>query len=433
MAGIIVVGAQWGDEGKGKATDLIAGKVQYVARYNGGSNAGHTVVVGDQTYALRLMPSGIVNPGVTAVIGNGVVVDPKELVEEKASLEQRGVDTSHLLISLSAQVTTGYHRYLDRVSESHLGKRKIGTTGRGIGPTYADKINRVGIRIADLFDEKAVTAKVEQNLALKNELLTKIYGVEPLDAHQCVDELLTYGEQLRPYAVDTSLVLNKALDEGMNVLFEGGQATMLDVDHGTYPFVTSSNPTAGGACTGTGVGPTKITRVIGVSKAYTTRVGAGPFPTELFGDEGEWLRDRGHEYGVVTKRPRRCGWFDALVVRYAVRVNGLTDLVITKLDTLTGLKKIPVCVAYDITDHDGTTRRVSELPVDQTLFDSAKPVYEELPGWEENITGITEFDRLPAAAQNYIRRLEQLSGCRISLVGNGPQRDHVIRLHELVD
>lgn len=433
MAGIIVVGAQWGDEGKGKATDLIAGKVQYVARYNGGSNAGHTVVVGDQTYALRLIPSGIVNPGVTAVIGNGVVVDPKELVQEKENLEKRGIDTSHLLVSLSAQVTTSYHRYLDRVSESNLGSHKIGTTGRGIGPTYADKINRVGIRIADLFDEKAVTEKVRHNLALKNELLTKVYGVKPIDADQCIDELLTYGEKLLPYAADTSLVLNRALDEGMNVLFEGGQATMLDVDHGTYPFVTSSNPTAGGACTGTGVGPTRITRVVGVSKAYTTRVGSGPFPTELTGQQGQWLRDRGHEYGVVTKRPRRTGWWDALVVRYAVRVNGLTDLVITKLDTLTGLTKIPVCVAYDVTDHDGTTRRVHEMPIDQSLFASAKPVYEELPGWSENITGITEFDRLPAAAQAYIRRLEQLAGCRISLVGNGPQRDHVIRLHQIVD
>ena len=433
MAGIIVVGAQWGDEGKGKATDLIAGKMDYVARYNGGSNAGHTVVVGDQTYALRLIPSGIVNPKATAVIGNGVVVDPKELVEEKAALEKRGVDASHLLISLEAQVTTSYHRLFDRVSESHRGKGKIGTTGRGIGPTYADKINRIGIRIADLFDEKAVTAKVEQNLELKNEILTKIYGVDPIDPHECVDELLRYGEQLRPYAADTSLVLNKALDDGKNGLVEGGPAPMPDIDPGTYPFVPSSNPTAGGACTGTGVGPTKIDRVVGVSKAYTTRVGSGPFPTELDGEDGQWLRERGHEYGVVTQRPRRCGWFDAVVARYAVRVNGLTDLVITKLDTLTGLKKIPVCVAYDVTDHDGSVRRVSEMPVDQELFATAKPVYEELDGWEENITGITDFGKLPAAAQHYIERLQELAGCQISLVGNGPQRDHVIRLHELVD
>jgi adenylosuccinate synthase len=433
MPGIVIVGAQWGDEGKGKATDLIAGRVNYVARYNGGSNAGHTVVVNGKTYALRLMPSGIVNPGVTAVIGNGVAFDPQELVEEKSKLEAEGVDTSHLLISLSAQVTTPYHRLLDRVSESHRGKRKIGTTGRGIGPTYADKVNRVGIRVADLFNEKTLRAKVEQNLALKNELLEKIYDADPVDPDKCVDELLAAAKVIKPYCANTALVLNRALDRGESVLFEGGQATMLDIDHGTYPFVTSSNPTAGGACTGTGVGPTKITRVVGVSKAYVTRVGAGPFPTELDGPEGDWLRDRGHEYGVVTKRPRRCGWFDALVVKYAVMINGLTDLVITKLDTLTGLKKIPICVAYDVTEPDGSTRRVTDMPVDQSEFASAKPVYEEMDGWSENITGITDFDRLPAAAQAYIRRIENLVGCRVSLIGNGPSRSHIIRLHSIVE
>lgn len=433
MPGIIVVGAQWGDEGKGKATDLIGTKVDYVARYNGGNNAGHTVVVGDESYALHLLPSGIINSNVTPVIGNGVVVDPEVLFEEIEGLESRGVDCSRLLISSEAHVIAPYHRTLDKVTERFLGKHKIGTTGRGIGPTYADKINRVGIRIHDLFNAEHLRNKVEASLHQKNQMLVKLYNRRAIDIDATVADLLKYGEKLKPYVANTSLVLNQALDAGKTVLFEGGQATMLDIDHGTYPFVTSSNPTAGGACTGTGVGPTKINRVIGVVKAYTTRVGEGPFPTELLGDDGEWLRKQGHEFGVTTGRPRRCGWFDAVVARYATQVNGLTDFVLTKLDVLTGLESIPVCVAYDITASDGTTERVSEMPVDQSEFVTAKPVYERMPGWKENIQSIHSFDELPQATQNYVHRLEEISGCRISVIGTGPQRDHIIQVHSLVD
>ena len=369
MPGIVLIGAQWGDEGKGKATDLIGTKVDYVARFNGGNNAGHTVVVGDESYALHLLPSGIISPNTTPVIGNGVVVDPEVLFQEIDGLESRGVDCSRLLVSESAHIIAPYHRVLDKVTERFLGKHKIGTTGRGIGPAYADKINRVGIRVHDLFIAEHLHDKVEASLHQKNQMLVKLYNRRPIDVDETTDELLKLGERLKPYVANTSLVLNNALDEGKNVLFEGGQATMLDVDHGTYPFVTSSNPTAGGACTGTGVGPTKITRVIGVSKAYVTRVGEGPFPTELFGEDGEWLRAQGHEYGVTTGRPRRCGWFDAVVNRYAAQVNGLTDIVLTKLDVLTGLKEIPLCVAYDVNGE-----RRDDMPTDQAEFAVAKPL-----------------------------------------------------------
>ncbi len=317
MPGIVLIGAQWGDEGKGKATDLIGTKVDYVARFNGGNNAGHTVVVGDESYALHLLPSGIISPTATPVIGNGVVVDPEVLLEEIEGLESRGIDCSRLLVSESAHVIAPYHRMIDKVTERFAGKKKIGTTGRGIGPAYADKINRVGIRIADLFHEDVLRDKVSNALHQKNQMLVKLYNRRAFDVEATVQELLEVGVKLKPYVANTSLILNNALDDGKTVLFEGGQATMLDIDHGTYPFVTSSNPTAGGACTGTGVGPTKIDRVIGVSKAYVTRVGEGPFPTELFDENGEWLRAQGHEYGVTTGRPRRCGWFDAVVNRYA--------------------------------------------------------------------------------------------------------------------
>lgn len=433
MPGIILIGAQWGDEGKGKATDLIGTKVDYVARFNGGNNAGHTVVVGDESYALHLLPSGIINPNLTPVIGNGVVVDPEVLFQEIDGLESRGVDCSKLLVSSEAHVIAPYHRTLDKVTERFLGKHKIGTTGRGIGPAYADKINRVGIRIHDLFNEEHLRNKVEASLHQKNQMLVKLYNRRAVDIDETVAALLEYGQKLKPYVANTALVLNQALDAGQTVLFEGGQATMLDIDHGTYPFVTSSNPTAGGACTGTGVGPTKINRVIGVVKAYTTRVGEGPFPTELLNEEGEWLRRQGHEFGVTTGRPRRCGWFDAVVARYATQVNGLTDLVLTKLDVLTGLDSVPFCVAYDITKSDGTTERVSEMPVDQSEFTSAKPVYEEMPGWKEDISAIHNFDELPVATQNYVHRLEEISGCRISAIGTGPQRDHIIEVHSLID
>ncbi|MFC2626781.1 MAG: adenylosuccinate synthase [Parascardovia denticolens] len=433
MAGIVLIGAQWGDEGKGKATDLIGTRVDYVARFNGGNNAGHTVVVDGQTYALHLLPSGIINPNIIPVIGNGVVIDMEVLFHEIDALESRGIDCSKLLVSDSAHIIAPYDRVIDKVTERFLGKHKIGTTGRGIGPTYADKINRVGIRVHDLFHPNHLRDKVEASLHQKNQMLVKLYNRRAIDVDQTTEELLKLGERLRPYVANTQNVLNQALNQDNTVLFEGGQATMLDIDHGTYPFVTSSNPTAGGACTGTGVGPTKIDRVIGVSKAYITRVGEGPFPTELDGEEGEWLRAQGHEYGVTTGRPRRCGWFDAVVNRYATEVNGLTDIVLTKLDVLTGLERIPVCVAYQVENADGTVTRHDTMPTDQEAFATARPIYEELPGWSEDISQVRRFEDLPVNTRNYVHRLEELSGCRISAIGVGAAREQIISVHDLLD
>lgn len=427
MPALVLLGAQWGDEGKGKATDLLGGSVDYVVRYQGGNNAGHTVVVGDQKYALHLLPSGILSPGCVPVIGNGVVVDPAVLLSELSGLDERGVDTSKLLISGNAHLITPYHQTLDKVSERFLGNRKIGTTGRGIGPAYADKINRVGIRVQDLFDESILQQKVEAALQDKNQILVKIFNRRAITTEQVVEEYLGYADRLKGYVADTTLILNDALDEGKVVLMEGGQGTLLDVDHGTYPFVTSSNPTSGGACTGSGVGPTKITRVIGILKAYTTRVGSGPFPTELFDEDGEKLRTIGREFGVTTGRNRRCGWFDAVIARYATRVNGLTDFFLTKLDILTGWEQIPVCVAYEI---DG--RRVDELPYSQTDFHHAKPVYEYLPGWSEDITKAKTFADLPKNAQSYVKALEEMSGAPISAIGVGPGRTETIEINSFI-
>jgi adenylosuccinate synthase len=423
----VLLGAQWGDEGKGKATDLLGGSVDYVVRYQGGNNAGHTVVVGDQKYALHLLPSGILSPGCTPVIGNGVVVDPAVLLSELSGLNERGVDTSKLLISGNAHLITPYNVTVDKVTERFLGKRKIGTTGRGIGPTYADKINRVGIRVQDLYDESILEQKVEAALEQKNQLLAKVFNRRAIEAGKIVEEMLQYAEQIKPYVADTTLILNNAIDEGKVVLFEGGQGTLLDVDHGTYPFVTSSNPTAGGACTGSGVGPTKISRVIGILKAYTTRVGAGPFPTELLDEDGEALRRIGGERGVTTGRDRRCGWFDAPIARYATRVNGLTDFFLTKLDVLTGWEQIPVCVAYEI---DG--KRVEELPYNQSDFHHAKPIYENLPGWSEDITKAKTFDDLPKNAKAYVKALEEMSGAPISAIGVGPGRTETIEINSFL-
>jgi adenylosuccinate synthase len=424
---LVLVGAQWGDEGKGKATDLLGGSVDYVVRYQGGNNAGHTVVVGDQKYALHLLPSGILSPNCVPVIGNGVVIDPAVLLSELAGLQDRGVDTSKLLISGNAHLITPYHRTIDKVSERFLGKRKIGTTGRGIGPAYADKINRVGIRVQDLFDESILRQKVESALNDKNQILVKLYNRRAVPADLVVEEYLGYAEKLRPFVADTALILNQALEQGKVVLMEGGQGTLLDVDHGTYPFVTSSNPTSGGACTGSGIGPTKIDRVIGILKAYTTRVGSGPFPTELFDEDGEALRRIGGERGVTTGRDRRCGWFDAPIARYATRINGLTDIFLTKLDVLTGWEEIPVCVAYEI---DG--KRVEEVPYSQSDFHHAKPIYEKLPGWSEDITKAQSFEDLPKNAQAYVKALEELSGTRISAIGVGPGRTETIQIHSLI-
>ena len=427
MPAITLVGAQWGDEGKGKATDLVGDQVDYVVRYQGGNNAGHTVVIGDQKYALHLLPSGILSPNVVPVIANGVVIDPGVLLEELNGLKERGVDTSRLLISANAHLIMPYHRALDKVSERFLGKGRIGTTGRGIGPTYADKVSRQGVRVQDMFDPKILRKKIELALNDKNQLLTKVYNRRGLDAEPIIEEYLAYAEELRPHVADTSLILNKALDEGKTVYLEGSQGTLLDIDHGTYPFVTSSSPTSGGAAAGSGIGPTRISKVVGILKAYTTRVGSGPFPTELLGEEGEWLRTHGGEYGVTTGRDRRCGWFDAPIARYATRVNGVTDFFLTKLDVLTGLDRIPVCVGYEV---DGVHH--DDIPMTQTEFHHATPVYEYLDGWTEDITGAREFDELPKNAQAYVRTLEEMAGAPISAIGVGPGRDETLQLSPLV-
>jgi len=424
---IVLLGAQWGDEGKGKATDLLGDKVKYVVRYQGGNNAGHTVVIGQEKYALHLLPSGILTPSCIPVIGNGVVIDPAVLLEEIRGLNERGVDTSKLKISTNAHLITPYHRTIDKVTERFLGKSKIGTTGRGIGPAYADKINRIGIRVQDLFDEPILRKKLEGALRDKNQVLIKVFNRKGIEVDEVLKEYLNYAEVLQPYIVDTSLLLNEALTRGEVVLLEGSQGTLLDVDHGTYPFVTSSNPTAGGASTGSGIGPTKITRVIGIVKAYTTRVGSGPFPTELFDDDGEKLRSVGGEFGTTTGRSRRTGWYDALIARYAVRINGLTDFFLTKLDVLTGWEKIPVCVAYEI---DG--KQVDELPASQSEFHRAKPIFEYLPGWSEEISSARSIKDLPENARAYVKFLEEVSGAPMSAIGVGPGRDQTIVVRDLL-
>jgi len=428
MPAIVLVGAQWGDEGKGKATDLLGNTgsaIDYVVKFNGGNNAGHTVVIGSEKYALHLLPSGILTPGCTPVIGNGVVVDLSVLFTEIDGLEARGVDTSRLVVSANAHVIPPYNRTLDKVTERFLGKRRIGTTGRGIGPTYADKMNRIGIRIQDLYDENILRQKVEGALDIKNQLLVKVYNRRAVTVQETVEELLSYAERLRPMVADTGVLLHRALDDGKTVVLEAGQATLLDVDHGTYPFVTSSNAISAGACTGSGIPPTRIDRVMAVVKAYTTRVGEGPFPTELLDADGEWLRQQGFEFGTTTGRPRRCGWYDAVIARYAARVNGVSDFVLTKLDTLTGREKIPICVAYDVAGI-----RYDELPMTQSDFHHAKPVYEELDGWSEDITGCRSFDDLPKNAQNYVRAVESMSGALISAVGVGPERTQMVILED---
>ena len=427
MPALVLLGAQWGDEGKGKATDLLGDRVDYVVRYQGGNNAGHTVVIGDQKYALHLLPSGILSSNCVPVIGNGVVIDPAVLLEEIKGLNERGIDTSKLTISLNAHLITPYHRTIDKVTERFLGKAKIGTTGRGIGPAYADKINRIGIRVQDLFDPSILRQKLEAALKDKNQVLVKVFNRNNINVEDVLAEYLNYAEILRPYVADTALILNKALEAGKTVLLEGSQGTLLDVDHGTYPYVTSSNPTSGGACTGSGIGPTKIDRVIGILKAYTTRVGSGPFPTELFDEDGEALRRIGGEVGVTTGRNRRCGWFDAPIARYATRVNGLTDFFLTKLDVLTGWEKIPVCVAYEI---DG--KRVEEVPASQSDFHHAKPIYEYLDGWKEDISNCKKFEELPINAQKYVKYLEEISGAPMSAIGVGPGRDQTIVVKEFI-
>lgn len=427
MPAVVIVGAQWGDEGKGKATDLIGGRVDYVVKPNGGNNAGHTVVVGGEKYELKLIPAGILAPNVIPVLGNGCVVNLEALFEEIDALEARGADTSRLRVSANAHLVAPYHQTLDKVTERFLGKRAIGTTGRGIGPTYMDKIGRLGIRVQDIFDESILRQKIEGSLRQKNELLVKVYNRRAVTVEETVEYFLSFADRLRPMVIDAELELNKALDEGKVVLMEGGQATFLDVDHGTYPFVTSSNPTAGGASVGAGIGPTRIQRSIGIIKAYTTRVGAGPFPTELFDDMGERLRTVGGEFGVNTGRPRRTGWYDAVMARYASRVNGFTDYFLTKLDVLTGIEKIPVCVAYDV---DGV--RHDEVPMTQSEFHHAKPIFEYFDGWTEDISSARTLDDLPENARKYVKALEEMSGCRFSAIGVGPDRDATIVVRDLI-
>lgn len=425
MPGIIVVGTQWGDEGKGKATDQLGADVDMVVKFNGGNNAGHTVVIDGESYALHLLPAGILSKSATPVIGAGVVVDPEALFAEMDAMQDRGVDCSRLVVSANAHVVAPYSRAFDRLAESALGKGLIGTTGRGIGPTYADKMNRTGLRIQDLLNEDVVRQRVEQNITAKLRSLGLQEVPEEftreLDVDGVVAGLLDHGHRLAPLIVDTSLIVNEALDSGATILFEAGQAAMLDIDHGTYPFVTSSTAIAAGALAGVGVGPTKIDRVIGVAKAYTTRVGSGPFPTELFGEDGEHLRELGGEYGVTTGRPRRVGWLDLVVLRYANRINGLSDLALTKLDVLDSYETIPVAVGYEV---NGVF--TEEMPVLQNEFAAAVPVYRDLPGWAEDITMVRRFKDLPTEARDYVTFIEDEVGCRVSTIGVGQARDAVI-------
>ena len=427
MPSTVLIGAQWGDEGKGKVTDLIAREYDYVVRYQGGNNAGHTVIHGDKKLALHLMPSGVMYEHAVPVIGNGVVVDPGVLIKEMAMLEAEGISCKNLKISCDAHVIMPYHKDFDGADEKRLGENKIGTTKRGIGPCYQDKVARKGIRIQDLLDEKIFRLKLEAVLSQKNPILEKIYGLHTYTVEEICEEYLPYARILKPYMAETAQLLNEAVRAGKSILFEGAQGTLLDIDHGTYPFVTSSNPTAGGALTGSGVGPTRIDRVVGVAKAYTTRVGEGPFPTELDDEVGEALRTKGGEFGVTTGRPRRTGWFDAVVMRYATRINGLTDICLTKLDVLSGYDTIPVCIAYEVNGE-----RTEEMPLDQAGFEAAVPVYEELPGWSEDISQCRSFEELPRAAQDYIKRLEELSRCRIQSIGVGPGREATIVRYPLM-
>lgn len=418
-----MLGAQWGDEGKGKIVDIYSEFADTIVRATGGNNAGHTLVVKGEKFIFHLIPSGILHPGKKCVIANGVVIDPKVLLMEIDRLKERGflTDDAQMKIGLLANIILPYHILLDKAREEKLGNRKIGTTARGIGPCYEDKIARIGIRACDLVRPDTFTEKLRANLDLKNFLLKNYFRGEEVPFQATVDEYLAYGERLKPYLIDTSLFINQEFKRGAKVLFEGAQGTLLDIDHGTYPFVTSSNTTAGGACTGSGVGPTKVSAVVGVSKAYATRVGGGPFPTELLDDEGQKIRDRGNEYGSTTGRPRRCGWFDAPVVRYANRLNALAGVALTKLDVLSGLSRLKICVAYEI---DGV--RQDEVPLSLADFEAAKPVYEEVEGWKEDISTSREFNDLPKAARKYVQMIEEVTGVEVSLVSVGPDRNQTI-------
>jgi len=423
MPATILVGTQWGDEGKGKATDLLADRMDFVVRYQGGNNAGHTVVVGDRTLKLHLIPSGIFYPDITSVIAAGVVVDPRVLLEEMTELAAQGIDASRLVLSANAHLIMPYHLELDRVTERYLGRSRLGTTKRGIGPAYADKAARIGLRVQDLTDEKIFRKKLEVVLKEKNAILSKVYNRLPLEAEEIVTDYMGYGERLAPHIADTSAVLHEALREGKSLLLEGAQGTLLDLDHGTYPFVTSSNPVAGGALVGAGLGPGVVDRVIGVTKAYVTRVGSGPFPTEDEGAAGRHMAERGIEVGTTTGRARRCGWLDVVLLRYAARVNGLTELFLTKIDVLTGLPRLKVCTAYR---YEGDT--YEDFPPHQTIVHKAEPVYEELDGWEEDLAGARSLDDLPGAARKYVALIEEASGVPVRTISVGPGREDTVEV-----
>jgi adenylosuccinate synthase len=421
MPATILVGTQWGDEGKGKATDLLADQMDFVVRYQGGNNAGHTVQAGGHTLKLHLIPSGILYDHITSVIADGVVVDPKVLLEEMDELGARGIDTSRLLVSANAHLIMPYHLEMDRVTERYLGKLQLGTTKRGIGPAYADRASRIGLRMQDLRDEKIFRQKLEIVLKEKNAILSRVYNRLPLDGERIVQDYLGYGERLAPHITDTSAVLHRALREGKRLLLEGAQGTLLDLDHGTYPFVTSSNPVAGGALVGAGLGPKEVDRVIGVTKAYVTRVGAGPFPTEDEGESGTRMQERGQEFGTTTGRRRRCGWFDAVLLRYAARINGLTELFLTKLDVLTGMERLRICVAYR---YEG--REYEDFPPHQTIVHKAEPVYEEVEAWAEELGDVRSYGDLPPAARKYVERLADLGGVPVRNVSVGPHRHQTV-------
>ena len=427
MSSVVVVGTQWGDEGKGKITDFLSERAEYVARYQGGDNAGHTIQFGGETYKLHLIPSGIFSPEKLCIIGNGVVVNPKSLVTELAYLHERNITTDNLRISDRAHVILPYHIELDRLQEEAKGDKKIGTTIKGIGPAYMDKAARVGIRIADLLDREVFEERLRINLEDKNRQFTKLYDANPMNFEEIFEEYYEYGQQIKQYVCDTSVLLNDTLDNGKRVLFEGAQGVMLDIDQGTYPFVTSSNPLAGGVTIGSGVGPSKVTKVVGVCKAYTSRVGDGPFPTELFDEIGSRIREVGREYGTTTGRPRRVGWFDSVVMRHSKRVSGITNLCLNSIDVLTGLETVKICVAY----RKSNGEEISHYPASLVELGQCEPVYEELPGWTEDITGCRTLDELPIEAQNYVRRVSELVGVKISTFSVGPDRNQTNILEDV--
>lgn len=424
MSTTVIVGAQWGDEGKGKFIDRMAQRSEVVVRSQGGNNAGHTVVSDGQVYKLHLIPSGILNKNATCIIGCGVVIDPKVILQEIDTLESRGIFTKGLKIDARAHVILPYHIVEDRLLEEARGKSDIGTTLRGIGPCYMDKAQRCGIRMHELISPEVFAARVKENLASKNKVYTKVYGHDPVDPEQVIREYQEYAKRLAPYVCDTTVISYDAIKAGKKVLFEGAQATLLDLDLGTYPYVTSSHPISGGVCTGSGIGPTMIETCIGVAKAYVTRVGKGPFPTELFDQTGEEIRNKGGEFGTTTGRPRRTGWFDAVMMRYAIRTNGLTSFILNKLDPLSGIDQLRICVAYE-----KNGKQITEFPASLQELDGCTPVYETMPGWTEDISGIRQFSDLPQAAQNYVKRIEALCGCPICMIGTGPDRDHVIEMN----